>query len=369
MLRKLLTRACWIGVLFAGLSLSQAAPPSLDIPPEALESGLLPMHVAKVRARVEYWAQALADAKTPEAIVAARQGMVQDYRGLESLSFKYHYANETAKAVVKRLGTFGDELKALRDVNLALAARQMPQVPVQAALDKMASSSNPAVRYLAWQGYGQVKMLVLAQGESFATKMLATFKERAQAEDSPLVCGEIFSTLYLPSVSTVMIEKGVLAKAQAVSVETFRAVWPGICQGALDGDAKKMDAVRKGLIALSLMGQDGGYKDSVKDADGLAQMALDGLWCAGKVLDRSKGQGEIVNDCVQTLREGERALNAATGKGKTHVEAALADTKDRGAAVLLAVLKWVDELKKDYGVSEPKLQASPTTAPASQPDK
>ena len=68
---------------------------------------------------------------------------------------------------------------------------------------------------------------------------------------------------------------------------------------------------------------------------------------------------------TQLLMDIESDLGLAVGKKNTFVQTALSDlkAKDRGAAVQLAVVAWVEALK-DSGVVQPAFTAPPVQASA-----
>ena len=165
-----------------------------------------------------------------------------------------------------------------------------------------------------------------------------------------------------------MVEDQTLRKAQSDSFAVFKNTWPRVCRRLLSGDVAVCETAQKGVATLSNMAGDNGYKPNIKS---IAQLLVDAMDCSAIAFDKAKTTGRVAEANMYLLRDVEDALNTTTKLRKTHVYKALTDPNaiDRGAAVQLAVLKWIEDMK-DFGVKKPNFQAVATKpSPASEPDK
>jgi len=355
------------GLLVCLSAVAEAAPPPLDIPLSAMESGLLSSQQKQaISDRVAYWFGQIETAEKPEDILAARLGLRNDFRRYDFPEYNLTYARQSAAAAEKLLAKpLGGRLGPARKINAALALAGMPQVPIQPVLDKLVADDNPAIRYIGWEGYQGVKMRVLAQRTGVVDRMLASMKARAQAESEPPVLSMLIRALYFPSRNLVSVDAEDLARAQKQSAALVDTIWGKLCQGVIAGDLPRSETARKSLSVVAAMAQDEGYVEAKNE---IMQNLIDAAWCAAKLYDRTRGEKNIGESAIQLLNETEAALNAVTGRENRHIVGVLADRTmvEKGAAVQLAVLKWIDELKKDYGVKQPAMRAPATTRPAAE---
>jgi len=373
MVSSRLVQACFSSVLAVtfGLSAEAAEPPKLDIPPEALQNGLLPIHINQIQKRVRYWMGEIRTDKDITNVPKARATLLTDYRKYNSAEFQYQYARQTAEQAIRTLSQLAKtrgNLRSMREINVALAVSMMPQVATQPALEKLVMHDNAGVRYLGWRGYGRTKMLILAQGPQFIKKMYSSLDKCAAKERSPAVIGAILEMVYVPSQSSVLVEAQTLRKAQSDSFAVFKNIWPRVCRRILHGNIAICETAQKGTVVLSRMANDNGYRSNIK---AIAQLLTDAIDCSAIAFDKAKATGPIAQANMYLLRDAEDALNTTTKLRKTHLYKALTDPNEveRGAAVQLASLKWIEDMK-DFGVKKPNFQPPATKpSPATEPDK
>lgn len=367
MLTNLLVRwSVLAGVVVTVASAVTAAPPPLDIP----ASGVVgPAQMTQIDERLKYYGTQIASATKDKDILSARKGLRDDYLLTAAGDFQYTYARRAAAILTPMLESgikSADPLKTVKEVNLALALARMPQVTVQPAMETLVAHANPAVRYQGWEGYREIRMLVLAQGQEFASRMKATYQKRAAAESSPAVIGSILQMAILPPVAGGAVPEADMREAQAFFFGTLKANWARWCQLAADGSEDMLVSAARGLQALR--NYDAFFTGDKDKKNAIVQMIVDMLWCAAEAYDQAGGKGLAADASVALLRDSEMALNAVTQKRKGVVEASLSDAKivERGAAVKLAVLDWVADLK-EFGVTKPAFaseQRKTTTLPA-----
>ena len=420
---------CAGGVLAACAAMA-AEPPPLDIPPGARQSGMLQEQKDAIAKRVGYWVGKLADARSAEDVLAARKGLVADYfrYGPDAQEYLYTCADATDAAGRKFLASraAGDPLRSLKEVNLAMAAARMAQVPIQPLLEAMVAGGNAGVRYFAWQGYRQVRPRVLAQGMLPAKMMLDAMRKAAAGETDGLVVAELMDAMALPAAPEAGVPPGTYRTAQEEAFSILRATWNRLCRELLSGEAAMADGCLRGLGAIQALGEGLGNPDDVRKA--AMQMVLNAAYCASVSYDRAEQLGAAArvaeeaaalaarvaagqaDDALKEeadrrseaaaklaeklgvepraltgmgpqaamalsadsllLRDCEAALNRLSGKTAASKPAAWirkplesAAGLERGAAVRLGVLKWVDELVRE-GLTPPKNVFATATAPS-----
>lgn len=349
-------------------------PPQINIP---AAGPLGPGDIAQLTKRMQYWADQIVKATTPADVTAAGLGARNDYRLYTSRDYQYRFA-EVAGRVLGPILNNGipkdDKLRRLKEVNLALILSRIPQVNIMSALKAMVTHSNPAVRYLGWEGFRTVRTQILAQSPQFAQTMLDTLSAAAAKETAAPTVGAIFEMADISSLSSEAIPTSTLQKAQQQMFKLLADNWLTWCRRVMVGEAEmsrscqKAPAAIKTLAAAQAAGPAAGPASKTK----ALQMLLDLSYSAAKAYDFSAGQGPIAKENTLLLRICESAMADLSGKDSNYFIAALADktTVDHGAAVRGAVFKWADDLKA-LGVVEPKIKPAPskpaTVKPAAKP--
>jgi len=334
-----------------------AAPPLVSL---TNDGKVLPGNVPQLKARVQYWLDMIRDAKDDRAMLEGRAGLVKDFGMSDNPDFRYTFGSVAGELAP----TYLNLDSPARQINVALALSRMNAIPIRPALDLMIVHPNPAVRYLGWEGYRNIRLEVAAHPLD-GPKMCAAIAKAAQAETSPLVIGEMFGTLTLPMVPPPSIPPDSIAKARREFSRVFLTVWTLCCRKMLAGDTEFAETCRKGVdAARNFALTPGADPDTTKK---MLQALVDMAWCAAKAYDAAGANGPVADAAGGVLMECEAALNAGKNLQRNHLQAPLTDPNvpERGAAVRYGVTRWIDELKAD-GVVQPDFKA-PTTSATSGP--
>jgi len=338
-----------------------------------------PVEDRKIDEILESVAKAIVVAKDEEAVVKARKKAINEYQFSKS---GYSYARMAATRLTPLLGAelkATDPLRVLKVVNVAMALSRMPQVTIQPALEAMVVHANPAVRLLGWTAYFRTRNRLMSQGEAFAAKMHAALDKAGLTENSPPVLAAMFRMMET-GAAPAGVPVAVWQKARAYWLTTLRRNWRRWCGKMAAGEAEMARAseilvrVAQSHAGAAIAGEKDPKKLKARKGP-FAQMVYDVAWSASKAYQKAHGDPEgdarLVAESGALLRDCERALNALAGTEHNFIISALVkgDDRDRATRVRLAVLRWEDVLKKDYGVTEPefgKPTTKPTTAPAAK---
>jgi hypothetical protein len=363
-------------------ALTAAEPPLDDFP----VGGALSKNVDQMKVRVTYWRDAIRDAKTDANVLYARDRLVKDYKDMEAKEAGYTFAEHAATIITPLLqtGLEKDPLRTAKEVNLAAALSQMPQVSIQPALDVMvAHRGDPAVRYFGWKGYRAARLRIFAQGATATNTALTALEKAAKAETSAAVLEQIFRMLEIDAAKpSAVSSQEVWDTIRKRSWAALSANWKTWCERVLAGDDEMADAAVYAAAAAashaSWVVQD---KNMKKD---LLQMLVDLPFCAARAFVQARTNAKPGDRLATLLVRCEAALNvAANPAGKKFIENAVRDPRcnaNPGMALLFVdpksretwgVLAWVDFLKNE-GVAEPKFQplaptSAQTTRPATKP--
>lgn len=343
--------------------------PVIDIPENALRAGLLGTHLEMIEQNVKYWYGKMSDAATDDGVIAARKGLLADYRKYDSMPYQIAYA-EKAVDILKPLLNSDDPRK---QINVALAFSQMRQVTVQPALEIMVKHPNPAVRLYGWTGYQRIRMWVLAQGKGPIETMLNSLTIVAMKGDSGPVMSAIFRMLYLEPDRPSMVSKEDFDQTRLHLLNILEQAWPAQCNRVREEQLPMIRATSDALRTLRAISDSLGSDKEVQLS--VVQMILDMMWQAAKTYSEAESNNPLFPACENLLRECESAMNFATKLRKTPIEEALAIkvAEDRKLNARIAVQSWIRELENaGYKIIEPKETESgetrePATAPASAP--
>jgi hypothetical protein len=318
--------------------------------------------------RIEHWAKLL-ESDEPSKIIQGRRGLVGDFRRYSNdAAHRYEYTQLAGGRITPLLG----QNSRLRQLNVALALAQMPEVSVHDSLIVMLSHGNPGVRYLACRGYLRLWTRVLSQGAAETRKMLDALEDRAAKDASPHILKAIFEVLAFRQLGgvTVPVPEAAMRAAKKRAYAILATNWKKCWSGVLASDTAMTEASRKAIAAL--LGLRSEVLNSPNGRGALAQMVVDMVSVSSKVYLAVGGKGQVGAANAELLLECEQGLNAVAGKQNRYVTEALTDPKvvARPEAVRLAVLRWIDELMKEAGldIKEPDAEVpKPRTQPASQP--
>jgi hypothetical protein len=376
-----------LAVLAAGSTVRAQAPTLNDIPAGAAESGLTDTHRTDIDKYVKHYVDSLVAAKTDGYNGFGTKGVM----GQDA------YAASMATHVGKALGggiAADAPLARLKEVNLAIPVGRMGQLSIHPLVEAMISHKNPAVRYFGWRAYAELREPLLAAGDKGIAKMYAALVKGLKAETASQVICELMMMFRLPRDPEPGLEiaEDDYRTAQGKLFGILKGQWTALCLRVMEGEAAAAEGALHGFKALRVL-----YRASVAGADkkSVLQLVINMAWSAGKALDGAllvkasveAGQGgdaaaaeHAVSANHLLLLACEEFLNTLTGKqgpGEWHIRRALGSGTDRGAAVQLGVLKWIDEVVRDHGLKRPKglvVKAGPkpatqpaTTAPATSP--
>jgi len=363
MLRKRFAKALMAAAVLAvaaGAALPAQTPPEINISEMALRTGLSPLDEEQIRRYIKYHVEQMRKAAAQDEVLSARDALVAGFGKYKSIEHRYVYAREAAKLIPPLL-ELPDKLK---QVNAAIALGQMKQVRIQPALDILTAHKNPAARLLGWQSYRSLRLEVMSRGMAATKTMYASLAKAASTEASSLVMRSVFRMLNPPR-RTLGVSTEVMDYARKRSFEILRKCWGGPCQRVVDGDAAMADACQDGLRAMRSIAKLVAVKPAEKTS--LIQMAMDLAWCSARAYDDAGAKGPTGEANSLLLFACESLLNELTGLNKNYIGSKLRDEKltpdEKRAAVRMAALDWIDELKRaGYKVEKP--QFKPTTSAA-----
>jgi hypothetical protein len=320
------------------------------------------------------WIVAIRDANSDAGAVSARDRLVKEYVAAEARGAGYDFAKQAAAgaAPLLRKGLEKDPLRAVKEVNLAMALSQMPQVPIQDALEVMvAHGGNPAVRYFGWKGYLAVRVRLLAQGMQPAETALAAAEKASRTETSAPVLEQVFRMLEMDAARPTAVSQEVWDTFRKGAWGALRANWRAWCLRVRAGDEEMAGACERAAAAAASHAALGGLsKDQTKE---LLQMLVDMAFSAGQAFVEARAAGRTGDAFVGLLQACESRLNEVTKAGKTFIDKTLRDPRlgTMPQIVILdvgrennGVLAWVEFLKSQ-GVVEPKFERPATaTVPA-----
>lgn len=364
-------------VLGAGQALWAQAAPTLDIPEASIKGTLEAQQLKQMDEYVQFYAKSIAQATNEDAVVAARNKILEAYNRYDSGEFRSNYAQMTAKQLLPLLDVKGP-LKNVRQINVGMTIAKMPQASIKPALEKMVAGPDPVVRYYGWVGFREIRAALLAQNKETADGLFQLLAAQMPKEKSGPVLGVMFEVLNLSSVDLGSVQDDVRKFAADRVYTIMMANWPACLRGVAAGKVQIANACRDGVNTLlsleSTFGQDKAKHKAI------VQALVDLMWNAAVAYDKAqavtdkdpkaKADADAVSDAAANLMvTAEAATNIMVGKKLSYVQGPLADprVKERGAEVQLGVLKWVDEFKA-IGIAQPQTAVEPkTSAPASAP--
>ena len=367
--------------VFAGTML--ARPPEVDFDEIERYRTLSPKHLEQLRARIGYWLEVIRSAAEAKDITDAREELLKDFQRSDKVLYRDSFAGLASQLAIPLFARLPEGLKNLREVNLALALSQFPQVTVQPALEDLIVHPNPAVRFLGWRGYRRIRPQVLARppGTQFDQAMYRSMWARAAEESVAPVVSAIFQMIQMPPVRREPVSAENFPRFQENAFQILKDTWERRCREVLRGDGAMADACRKGTKALENL--EAVFKDDPVKRKAILQMVIDMTWCAARAYDsalrtvnqaaRNQQKNEAAQQSLQAnselLRDCEKTLNALTRRDSRHIVRPMSDPDqlDRGSAVGLGVVEWIKDLQAE-GVTnpEPRFSAQPTTQPPGQ---
>jgi len=325
--------------------------PPLDIPAEALQSRLSQDHNQLITARIKAVFDAMVRAEDDQAVLQARNQLLDDYARYKNVNYQLTFADVVAYLA----GPMLDIENPVFQVNLAWALANMPQVTIQPAMDKMVMHPNSAVRYLGWRGYRQIRMLVLAQGTGFSARMLDELDKAAKSEESWYVMPSIYRMLYIEPDRPSFVMVDIFEQARLRCLDILKQAWTRQCVALLKGSEPAARAGGAAVLTLRLVAE------SYPKDDSFVQMVIDMLWSCAKAYEDSGGEGPLAETLTPVLISGEELVNFLTKARRNPLGLALMerDTERRSLAVRLGAASWLAELKANgFSLEDPQTHLS-----------
>jgi len=291
-------RACCAGRVMLAIALLLPAAVAVAQAP-SLTAG----DESSIRQYVHYWADQIRNAPTQDAVAKARQMLIQGYQRDTSAAHQYTYAKQATEALTPLLAL----PSAGKQINTAMAIIEMPQTPIQDALEALVHHDNPAVRYLGWQGYTRARGALLTEGGTFANRYNESLQNAARQEDSGIVLMVILQAANLSPERPTSIGSDVYARCQQVAFDALQDAWPRICRQVIAGSDVYADTARTGIAALQSLAT--AYAQDPKRVQQILQMVVDAAYCGAKTYER---QMRLVLQTEEKLAELRAQLEAAS---------------------------------------------------------
>lgn len=378
---------CLTGALLT--STLQAAPPPLP-PPGTSEDEVRRMLTERIR----YWVARIRNSATAKDVVTARRGLTVDYDAARvnnwAASFA-HLSQESLQPILTDALKKDDPLRKLKQINVAMAVSAMPQPAARPTLEIMVTHTSPAVRYLGWIGFLQIRPLLASQEDAEVNEFVALVKAAAARETSPVVIGALIDLFNIRPTAAAAMPAPAVAKLRQGARETLVAMWPAGCKQALLGSLDWPQTMVNALPVLIQLNATLGDDNQARTQ--IFQMIIDAMWCAGVgyekathgMADESLSPAERQRyhkrwaAATALLRISEKALRVVTETKKSPVQKALGgnDPQTLVEDVRLAIHDWIGLLAtrgvvapkhEKFGVKkEPTTQPGPETRPTTAP--
>jgi len=350
----------WMAVvaILATTAYSQTLPTAIDIP-EGLQSRgeLLRSHKAQVVARLNHWIRRLREAKTEEAIIQARKGLLGDYAKYDHPNYRNCFATLAIGQLTDLLDAKGieptDPHRKVKRINAAMAMSEMPHSPVQPAMEKMVADENEAIRYFGWKVYIQARNLLMVGGDRTFGKMVASLKRAAAEESNGRILALVYGSMDLSAPEFERF-KDIKKSARAEFLKVLTETFPARRRQILDGNLETLNAMRYTASPLAFLAAGeskaqatqliANLTDSAAKLMDQAREARKNL--TGKEREKNNAQRIAGKKLLQAMEE---ALQSVTGQNKAFLHNAL-----KGGSVESGWLKWAQILIDSHGASLPK---------------
>jgi len=346
---------------------AQNQPPQLP-PADGRSDGPTETDKRAIEAYVKYWGSMINAADNESDVVKARDAMLEGYdKYAPSAAHQSFYAEASSRAAGQILRVRPARLRQVKEVNTAILFARMPQLSSQDACETMVTHPNSAVRYLGWSAYRAIRMEVLTL-ERRTSSLMASLRNAAKTEESPIVMEEVFRTLASPALAVAPIPESRMMRVRKELLEIFASCWTRWCKHVHDGSGDAAEACRVGVAALMTSAD---VMEGDKEArTAILQMLADALWCASKAYQESRAAGAAAEANAALLEFLERGLNLLAGRRQNTIARTLAN--DRIAPEVKAdevrrhALEWIESLE-NMDVKDPTDKFKPATTQPSPP--
>ena len=358
------------------LSVQAVVPPVPSIPDDLMGGELLGIYKKQIRDRVSWWKQKLLFSNSDKEVISTRNSLLGDYGLYESPNYRYAFAEIALEELMGLLNgkdfRKDDPFRTIKIINVAIALAQMHKNSIQPALEFMVADKNQAIRYIGWEGYRHTRSSLLLAGGKYLEVFAASLKKVIRNEKNPLVLRMVFNAILLPAPGEMGLDKDTRIATQEQLLQVLKDSWSTLRKGVLIAKEPQSDwvtALQGGVVAMGRIGKELGdearaeKKDAKENQDTrqslqmMVDMAQSAATTYDRIWKRKDANQKLLTACSKLLQTCEDGLNLITGLKKGYLKNALSDPPekvgDRGAAVLQAVLNWVDALKKE-GVKDPQ---------------
>ena len=310
-----------------------------------------------IRKHMRHWVGQLKAAKKFDEVKQARDKLWMGSHAQATAYYQLTYA-QIAAAEIPVLLSLGDRLK---QIHAAMAMSRMPRYTIQPALEKMAASKNPAVRYWAVHGYRQVrKEMMLHRGR--AKIMLATLRKLGMTEPASATVGAVFRALR---------PYGGIKPADLASRRTeLSKIWLARCGEVSQANLGFIDAYREEIIALAPL-------DEKDDTKAVLQLLADVMEAGSMAFDAkaTKSDAGVRASLEELLIDTEARLGKILDVAVRPVRDALRNKDAQPAARIADALDaikytWTTSLLMKWKVTPrriPRPVANTTTKPTTAP--
>jgi hypothetical protein len=312
-----------------------------------------PANTRLLRQYLEHWTSRLAEAEDVEGMLGARAKLVNGYQTVHRTTrYQLWYAEQAAEIVTRAL-----KLESpARQIQAAMALSEMAQITIQPALEEMASSENPAVRYWAVRGYRNSRQRMLELGE-YRSRMLKTLRRIGLNADNYRMVAEVLAAL--------RPYPGIGGAELAAIREAYSEIWVARLRQVIDGDVDSLLAYREELATLLPVNRE--------DRETVRQLLADLLGATFRGFDRLEKQPARKRPIVQAAMERllialEERLNDVLEEKGTPVADVLNNPRIE-RRLLMALIEaedvWLVGLRE--AGFKPRRPAEPETRPGTQP--
>ena len=320
--------------------------------------------------------QVIAAAQSLEKVLSARSELIGPFRELmintDALSRRkaQEYASAFAKTALPLIGTLKGDVAQF---NVAIVASSLHDPAIRPVLEALVKHSNAGVRYLGWQGYANVWPRILSLGPATTQELLGVLSSRMKDETNALVVSKMMNVATFPTPQApVNVPDQELKAARAEALRIIGQRWNTLLAGLMSGDRHATQSVY--TFASSFPHLIGAVESNKEARTAALQMLADMMAATARAYSALEGKGQTARHYLLILVEAENALRQVlrAGEGRVRQLAGSIKAASQPEAIVpdvgLAVFDWIDVLKKNHGVVEPKVpEVARIDAPAAPP--
>ncbi len=375
-----LARGSVVGLAVLLLSVSVLPGDPLDVgdPPSQEE----------IQALVSYQLEQIITADTAERIAEAADATIAAFEGYDDAALysdvQFWFAEHAAALIPTLLADLpDDQLRSLREMNIARAAAGMDDLSIMTALDELIVHDSVAVRYYGWIGYGAIRDQALQDWDA-PEQLYETIAQRAEAETSGVVVGAICRLMALPISRPRDIPEQVYHESTSRFLAILHDNWLAWARRVPGDDIAWANALTDGVDTLTRLTTIAGEAGLELSTDQVLQDLIDAagagahlyVWAIKLGLDDQRAERDvqlIETAAVSLLLTCETLMNRLAGENNGHIEVPLggrwpAGSPDAGQQiedpisqarqVRLGVINWANALK-DLGFDVQQTRVTP----------